>query len=85
MEEVFPRAGSGKGMGHGNEIAEKSQAKVKSEVNMAATGHHRQLVMYRWIFETAGSAAKPGILSKSFLILYKEQICWLQISMYLNK
>lgn len=42
MEEVFPRAGSGKGMGHGNEIAEKSQAKVKSEVNMAATGHRRQ-------------------------------------------
>lgn len=43
MEELFfPRAGSGKGMGHGNEIAEKSQAKVKSEVNMAATGHHRQ-------------------------------------------
>lgn len=29
-------------MGHGNEIAEKSQAKVKSEVNMAAAGHHRQ-------------------------------------------
>lgn len=43
MEVVFSRSkGSGKSMGHGNETTEKSRAKGKSEVNMAATGLHRQ-------------------------------------------